>query len=861
MKIESNISSSDYTTARGCDHRHFPFSPPWWQSCLSLPDELDKVLLGREGALLMDYERDGPGHRGFRAVIEPGLGENTAFVDQHLADLSIPIVATTLADETLILDTQTFCVTPPDDQFGLSSTLVREGGEEGFSGWDGPQVPRTRRKFARACMAAAPEFSTVAWGPGGREIVYHWHTAPGSAAEVVLGFAEGEYDHAGKRVLVIEVEGAEARTLDPLAAFGFDTPGLVRIHAVDTNRDGRIRIAVRAASDSPDTTAFLAALWIFQEASPGDAEIVAGVSAPVAFADCGTTYEQRRQILMKLDITNQGDKAVICQPVLTVRSGERVQLMRGALSIGSRTRLLTHGGIQTLARDGESWRAALPEVEIAPSSRHTIILTVNRHGYESGPVAPDAFEAKRAAAVRYWRSLPLPLGQVQVPDSRIQALLDSSIRNIYQARDQFHGLPAFHVGPTCYRQLWIIDGAFLLELVTMLGRYEEARAGIQYMLSYQLEDGSFQLKHRYWKEAGIVLWAVVRHARLSQDKAWLRSYWPQLEKAVAFIQSLRHQEAAGDPAALEYGLAPWGDCDGGYSNYAECQRFPEYSNPYWLMIGLKTIAEAAAWIGEKEQAEAWGAEYRSYRATFDKAAARDMRTDSHGNRYLPILMRGEIEPQRGQWPFCHAVYPGGLFEPGDPFVTDMMAMLKAVEVEGMTLDTGWMPGGLWTYFNAFVAHAYLWNGNGRAAYEALEAFADHASPMLVWREEQKPAGQGNDEVGDMPHNWASAEFVRLTLHLMMLERNDELHLLAGVPPEWLYDGAQLEAREIATVFGTISLRVEVENDMLHVEATAAGSDCTAFVVHLDGWQPDADPIRLPANQPVQLKIPKDHSGC
>jgi len=30
--------------------------------------------------------------------------------------------------------------------------------------------------------------------------------------------------------------------------------------------------------------------------------------------------------------------------------------------------------------------------------------------------------------------------------------------------------------------------------------------------------------------------------------------------------------------------------------------------------------------------------------------------------------------------------------------------------------------------------------------------ANHAVPTLVWREEQKPVGKGNEEVGDMPHN-------------------------------------------------------------------------------------------------------------
>ena len=41
---------------------------------------------------------------------------------------------------------------------------------------------------------------------------------------------------------------------------------------------------------------------------------------------------------------------------------------------------------------------------------------------------------------------------------------------------------------------------------------------------------------QYYKENGIVLWTCVRHAQLTQDKAWLESVWPKLEKAAAYIK-------------------------------------------------------------------------------------------------------------------------------------------------------------------------------------------------------------------------------------------------------------------------------------------------------------------------------------
>ena len=69
------------------------------------------------------------------------------------------------------------------------------------------------------------------------------------------------------------------------------------------------------------------------------------------------------------------------------------------------------------------------------------------------------------------------------------------------------------------------------------------------------------------------------------------------------------------------------------------------------------------------------------------AAARDLAKDSHGNAYVPILMGepGKKElPQRGQWAFCHAVYPGQIFSKDDPLVASTMAAWPTHSIVRMT---------------------------------------------------------------------------------------------------------------------------------------------------------------------------------
>jgi hypothetical protein len=191
--------------------------------------------------------------------------------------------------------------------------------------------------------------------------------------------------------------------------------------------------------------------------------------------------------------------------------------------------------------------------------------------------------------------------------------------------------------------------------------------------------------------------------------------------------------------------------------------------------------QAAHWLGKTETAAAWQKEYDHFMAAFRRAARRDMRTDLQGHAYLPARMDGQDSSQRGQWAFCHAVYLGQIFAREDPLVSSMLEMLKGTEREGMVYGTGWDPNGIWNYFASFYAHAWLWQGNGRKAAQVLTAYANHTAPTLVWREEQSL-------VGAMPHNWASAEFIRLVIHLLALDRGDQLHLLEGLPPEWLGPG-------------------------------------------------------------------------
>ena len=564
--------------------------------------------------------------------------------------------------------------------------------------------------------------------------------------------------------------------------------------------------------------------------------------------DCGgdpTFNKPRRHDLTLIRLHNTGASPAPFTPTLQIESASPITLdaSRRRVQIGGWTSLTCSVAITVLENGPGRASLRFPEVVIPPHGEQVLSFVVAR-GHDAGEVPVDLAKAEslRRKAERFWQMAALPYDRIEVPDPGVQALVDSAIRNIYQAREIKKGLPAFQVGPTCYRGLWVVDGSFLLEAMTYLGRADETRNGVKYLISFQREDGSFMLIDGHWKETGIALWAITRHARLTGDRNWLLGVWPNVERGLAFIRKMRGMPAADAPNAR---LIPDGFSDGGLAD-----KVPEYTNIYWTMAGLRAAIDAARWLGKSDEVEDWQREYDDFIQTFRRAAERDARTDAHGNRYLPIRMQYDekIPPQKAQWAFLHSLFPGKVFSAADPLVQGNMVMLKAVEKQGLVQDTGWLKNGIWTYFGSFYGHAWLWLGEGDKAARTLYAFGNHASPLLAWREEQMPVGQGDQIVGDMPHNWASAEFIRLVRHSLILERGNELHLFEAMPAKWARPGAVTRVRDIATEFGPVSFEFRVSKDGATGVLKLTPPQRTPpsrIVLHLDNWSGQSCTLDLP----------------
>jgi hypothetical protein len=830
------------------DHR---YAPPQWQTAICLPDDWRKTLVAKDGGLLYDY----PGKfTGFATKITFGTVGGNQWERQELVSPRVAITRTTKQAGQIEIVEEAFAVAPSSmpQQKQVSDGFVveRVGESTGQTGWAKP--PKN----------TDPAFANVAIGYG-RPIDFRFKARSGETFTVVFGLCEGWHTNAAQRVLNLLVNGRAVKTVDLIAEKGRNVPALYAFPARDENGDGWVDLSVAAVQPGWDKNAILNVLLVFHEGdAPPLEQLLRGQTAKPALAhvDCSantpSSNPPRNDVLL-VHLRNTQDQAARIVPTLLIES------TRGIAPTANHTIVTLDAGTMLIC--AQPWEKAepasdrllltLPELTLPPKGERSLAFTVARRGsgFVSYPETLAQAVSARAKTQAYWQGLNLPYDHLVVPDPQVQAVIDAAIRNIYQAREIKQGLPAFQVGPTCYRGLWVVDGSFLLEAITYLGRAAETRAGIQYLLSFQRDDGSFMMIDGHWKETGIVLWAVTRHARLTGDPAWLRTVWPKVERGFAYIGKMRQMPKPDAPNA---NLIPDGFSDGGLAD-----QVPEYTNIYWTLAGMRAAVEAARWLGHDAQAQAWQNEYDDFYATFRRAAARDMKSDAQGNRYLPIRMvKGEgIPPQKAQWAFCHAVFPGKVFASDDPLQLGNMAMLRAVESQGLVFDTGWLKNGIWTYFGGFYGNAWLWLGDGDKAARTLYAFGNHSSPLLCWREEQMPVGHGDTVVGDMPHNWASAEFIRLTRHCLALERGRELHLFEGFPAKWAKPGAVTKLRDIATEFGPLSLEFRISKDGTTGELWLSPPQRTPpdkIILHLDHWSGATGTVELPVKGKTtrQIKI-------
>lgn len=566
--------------------------------------------------------------------------------------------------------------------------------------------------------------------------------------------------------------------------------------------------------------------------SPAVPVVRTRLERPEAFIDltCYATQfpAEGRVDNVLLEVTPRSGGRRIVAPMLRVRTRRTLKIQveagRSFVTAGDAVSpfLLADCPLR-LAEQGDGYALYAPEAFASAQSPVRRFFRFPLAGQPAATVEPGLTRHPELleSALSFWRTWqPFQSGVgFQLP--RIyQDFLTACTRNILQARELIQGKLTFQVGATTYRGLWVVDGNFILEAARYLGYHDEARQGLKTTWDMQRPDGSVvaAVETAHWKDTAIAMFSLVRQAELGQDWAYFRAKQRDILRGVAFLGQLRQQARDEGSVNGRYGLLARGFGDGGIGGGLR----DEFTNTLWALAGLRAVSDAAA----REQIagfEPAAQLYQDLRAAFFEAARHQMRLHPQGFEFLPMILKEDpawshpdelSRPplQQGQWALAQALYPGLVFEPSHPVVRGYVNLMRACVREDVPAGTGWLPhDGLWNYEAGFAAHACLWAGASRFALDTFRGFLNHATPLFCWREEQPVRGAlTGGYVGDMPHNWASAECVLFLRHMLALEDGSALRLLEGI------DQAELAPREPFAVtkspsrFGCLTLHLSPE---------------------------------------------------
>lgn len=406
----------------------------------------------------------------------------------------------------------------------------------------------------------------------------------------------------------------------------------------------------------------------------------------------------------------------------------------------------------------------------------------------------------------YWHGVTPFRKAFRVPDEQVQRMLAICGRNILQAREVVDDIVEFHVGPTIYRGLWVVDGYYFAECGYMMGRDDEAWQGLLAVLKRVKPDGSIRILPDHHKETAVALSTIVRQCELRNDDARLIELWPLMLRGLDHLIAMRDESCTLGDAYPARGLFKPAFGDGGIYGPE-----PEYTTPLNVLVGVKDAARA----GKRLHLEGWERFSRfaeELNATMQACIRRDLRKTPEGLPYLPLSMADNpvYKPQTGVQTICRVAFHGA-FALNDPLMKMTADLIDSVDDrEGLPEASGWRADqSMYIYAAGRFGEQMLLTGRPEKAADYLYAFANHASPAGVWREEQPVKETTCAEIcGDMPHNWASVEFIRLVRTLLLLEWDGGMSLLPGMPKEWLPTAENdLLLEDTPTAFGKVTLHM------------------------------------------------------
>ncbi len=425
----------------------------------------------------------------------------------------------------------------------------------------------------------------------------------------------------------------------------------------------------------------------------------------------------------------------------------------------------------------------------------------------------DAFDA----TVKDWhRALDRVSIELPGDDRKIVEALKTTLAYILINADG----AALQPGPRAYKRTWIRDGALISAALLRMAHPEAVRKFIEWYAPYQFKDGAIPCcvdargadravehdSHGEW------LYLLGEYYRFSHDVGLLTEMWPSMLGAINYIDGLRQerrtQEYQEPGKLMYYGLVPKSISHEGYIQ----NPVHSYWDGLFVLLGLKDATRMATVLGEQAHAAAFARMRDEFRTDLYASIALSMQR--HGIAYIP----GAAE--LGDFDFTStaiAADPVGelrnLPEPAFRETFEEYYRYFAARKTDRTNDPQFER---YTPYEFRIVGPMIRMGLKEQAHEVLQYLLEGLRPTgwngwaeVVWRDPRAPKF-----IGDLPHSWVGAEFIRSVRTMFAYEREGDEALVvgAGLLPDWVLSDAGVSVRRLPTYYGTLNYSVRPHGD-------------------------------------------------
>ncbi len=368
--------------------------------------------------------------------------------------------------------------------------------------------------------------------------------------------------------------------------------------------------------------------------------------------------------------------------------------------------------------------------------------------------------------------------------------------------------PAIQPGSRSYSRSWIRDGSLTSSALLRLGHDKEVKDFIDWYAQYQYDNGKVPCcvdEHGATPvpendSHGEFIYLVAEYYRHTGDKAELEKMWPHVAKAVAYMDSLRHERmtqqytiAANKPF---YGLLPQSISHEGYS----AKPMHSYWDDFFALRGFKDAAFIAKELGKPEAAS-----FAQIRSSFRSNLFESIRQVVITRKidYIP----GSVElADFDATSTTIAVSPGG--EAGRLPGPLLMRTFEKYFQEARQRANGIRTWDAYTPYELRTVGTMVQLGQREKAHELLDFFFTGQRPSewhqwaeVVYRDPKTPKF-----IGDMPHTWVGSDYIRSFLDMLAFERESDSSLVigAGIKEDWVKQDPGVRVSNLSTAYGPIN---------------------------------------------------------